>query len=213
MGTIRPRKREENTTAYCAQIRINRDGQPVYQETHTFDRKQAAQVWMKRREAELAVSVAIERMNRKTVSVKEMIDRYLDEYERVRPLGKTKRAILTAISKSWLGEVSDTALTSQKLVEHAQWRMGNGRGGVQAQTVGNDLSHLGAVLSVAKPAWGYDVAPHAMSNARIVLRKLGMVSKSNERTRRPAIDELEPPRVSRRPFCLSHATWADSVSC
>ncbi len=24
---------------------------------------------------------------------------------------------------------------------------------------------------------------------------------------------LEPPRVSRRPFCLSHATWADSVSC
>ncbi len=23
----------------------------------------------------------------------------------------------------------------------------------------------------------------------------------------------EPPRVSRRPFCLSHATWADSVSC
>ncbi|KPC44401.1 YD repeat-containing protein [Pseudomonas amygdali pv. morsprunorum] len=24
---------------------------------------------------------------------------------------------------------------------------------------------------------------------------------------------IEPPRVSRRPFCLSHATWADSVSC
>ncbi|MCQ3024375.1 hypothetical protein NLO85_28755, partial [Pseudomonas savastanoi] len=24
---------------------------------------------------------------------------------------------------------------------------------------------------------------------------------------------VEPPRVSRRPFCLSHATWADSVSC
>ncbi|WP_460384456.1 hypothetical protein [Pseudomonas amygdali] len=25
--------------------------------------------------------------------------------------------------------------------------------------------------------------------------------------------KIEPPRVSRRPFCLSHATWADSVSC
>ncbi|WP_205418283.1 hypothetical protein, partial [Pseudomonas savastanoi] len=24
--------------------------------------------------------------------------------------------------------------------------------------------------------------------------------------------DFEPPRVSRRPFCLSHATWADSVS-
>ncbi len=27
------------------------------------------------------------------------------------------------------------------------------------------------------------------------------------------IRAAEPPRVSRRPFCLSHATWADSVSC
>ncbi|KPW40769.1 Chorismate mutase family protein [Pseudomonas amygdali pv. mellea] len=115
MGTIRPRKRKENTTAYCAQIRINRDGQPVYQETHTFDRKQVAQAWVKRREAELAVPVAIERMNRNTVSVKQMIDRYLDEYEKVRPLGKTKRATLTAISESWLGEVADSASTSQKL--------------------------------------------------------------------------------------------------
>lgn len=78
---------------------------------------------MKRREAGLAVPAAIERMNRTTVSVKEMIDRYLDEYERVRHPGKTKRATLTAISKSWLGEVSDSALTSQKLVEYAQWRM------------------------------------------------------------------------------------------
>ncbi len=90
MGTIRPRKRKDNTTAYCAQIRINRDGQPVYQETQTFDRKQVAQAWMKRREAELAAPGAIERLNRKTVSVRQMIDRYLDEYERVRPLGKTK---------------------------------------------------------------------------------------------------------------------------
>ncbi|RMU90050.1 hypothetical protein ALP22_200040 [Pseudomonas coronafaciens pv. porri] len=38
--------------------------------------------------------------------------------------------------------------------------------------MGTDLSHLGAVLSVAKPAWGYDVAPHAIPDARIVLRKL-----------------------------------------
>ncbi len=28
-----------------------------------------------------------------------------------------------------------------------------------------------------------------------------------------SVPPTEPPRVSRRPFCLSHATWADSVSC
>ncbi|WP_122524654.1 site-specific integrase [Pseudomonas viridiflava] len=191
MGTIRPRKRKDNTTAYCAQIRINRDGQPVYQESQTFDRKQVAQAWIKRRESELAVPGAIERINRKSVSVKQMIDRYLDEYEKVRPLGKTKRATLKAIGDSWLGEVADSALTSQKLVEFAQWRMGKEGGSVQPQTVGNDLSHLGAVLSIARPAWGYDVTSHAMSDARIVLRKLGMVSKSKERARRPTKEELD----------------------
>lgn len=119
-----------------------------------------------------------------------MIEQCLDEYEKIRPLGKTKNATLKAIKDTWLGDLNDSALTSQKLVEFGQWRMGK-EGGVQAQTVGNDLSHLGAVLSVARPAWGYEVDPLAMPDARKVLRKLGTVSKSKERNRRPTLDELD----------------------
>lgn len=191
MGTITARKRKDNSTAYTAQIRINRDGKTVYQESQTFDRKQVAQAWIKRRETELAQPGAIERANRKGVTIKKMIEQYLDEYEKIRPLGKTKSATLSAIKETWLGELDDAALNSQKLVEYAQWRMSEEGGGVQAQTVGNDLSHLGAVLSVARPAWGYEVDSHAMSDARKVLRKLGMVSKSKERNRRPTLDELD----------------------
>ncbi|MCI3944938.1 chorismate mutase [Pseudomonas syringae] len=73
-ATIRPRKRDDST-AYCTQMRTNRDGQRVYQETQTFERKQVDQAWMERPEAELAVLGAIERMNRKTVNEKGMIDR------------------------------------------------------------------------------------------------------------------------------------------
>ncbi|CRM31251.1 site-specific integrase [Pseudomonas sp. 58 R 3] len=191
MGTITARKRKDNSTAYTAQIRINRDGKTVYQESQTFDRKQVAQAWIKRRETELAQPGAIERANRKGVTIKKMIEQYLDEYEKIRPLGKTKSATLSAIKDTWLGELEDSALNSQKLVEYAQWRMSEEGGGVQAQTVGNDLSHLGAVLSVARPAWGYEVDSHAMPDARKVLRKLGMVSKSKERNRRPTLDELD----------------------
>jgi integrase len=123
------------------------------------------------------------------VTIKKMIEQYLEEYEKIRPLGKTKNATLKAIKDTWLGELDDSALTSQKLVEFAQWRMGKEGGGVQAQTVGNDLSHLGAVLSVARPKWGYEVDPLAMPDA--LLRKLGMVSKSKERNRRPTLPELD----------------------
>ncbi|GAB3384124.1 tyrosine-type recombinase/integrase [Azotobacter armeniacus] len=191
MGTITARPRKGGGTGYTAQIRIKREGKVVYQENQTFDRKAAAQAWIKRRETELAVPGALERAGCKGATIKEMIDRYLDEYEKTRPLGKTKRATLRTIAETWLGEVVDQDLTSQLLVEYAQWRMEPAGGGIKPQTVSNDLAHLGAVLSVAKPAWAYEVDPHAMGDARTVLRKLGMVGRSSERDRRPVADELD----------------------
>lgn len=191
MATIRKRKRKDGTFGYTAQIRIMRDGQQVYQESQTFDRQQTAKAWATKREAELAAPGAIEKANRQGELLKDIIDRYLEEYERIRPLGKTKRQALKAIGDTWLGQVVDSDLTSQKLVEFAQWRMTREGGGVQAQTVGNDLAHLGAVLSVARPAWGYELDQHAVGDARKVLRKLGAVSKSKERSRRSTANELD----------------------
>lgn len=189
MGTITQRKRKDGSSGFTAQIRITKEGKVVYQESQTFDRKATAQAWIRKREAELYEPGAVEKANRKGVTVKQMIDRYLVEYEKLRPLGKTKRATLKAIGESWLGEVEDQQLTSQKLVDYAMDRIE--KDGIQPQTVGNDLAHLGAVLSVARPAWGYEVDPLAMPDARRVLKKLGAVTKSVERNRRPTLDELE----------------------
>lgn len=189
MGSITVRKRKDGSVAYNAQIRIMQKGVTVYQESQTFDRKATAQAWIKRVESEMSVPGAIEKSKRSGVTVREMIDLYLLEYEKFRPLGKTKRATLTAMGKTWLGEVEDKDITSQKLVEYANWRME--QDGIQAQTVGNDLAHFGAVLSVARPAWGYDIDPMAMPDARRVLRKMGAVTRSRERTRRPTLSELD----------------------
>ena len=189
MGTITQRKRKDGSSGFTAQIRITKEGKVVYQESQTFDRKATAQAWIRKREAELYEPGAVEKANRKGVTVKQMIEKYLAEYEKLRPLGKTKRATLKAIGESWLGEVEDQQLTSQKLVDYAMDRIE--KDGIQPQTVGNDLAHLGAVLSVARPAWGYEVDPLAMPDARRVLKKLGAVTKSVERNRRPTRDELE----------------------
>ncbi|QVM98368.1 tyrosine-type recombinase/integrase [Pseudomonas sp. B21-012] len=191
MATIRARKKADGTVSYTVQIRLKNKGVLVYQECQTFARKQAAQAWAKRRETELAEPGAIERANRKGHTVREMIDRYLVEGAKVRPLGKTKKATLLAIAASHFGEVVDSAINSQILVDYALWRMSPEGGAVQPQTAGNDLAHLGSVLSVARPAWGYEVEPHAMSDARTVLKKLGYNMKSRERDRRPAMVELD----------------------
>jgi hypothetical protein len=53
MGTIQTRRRKDGTAGYTASIRIKQKGLVIHSETETFDRKQHAQEWMRRREAEL----------------------------------------------------------------------------------------------------------------------------------------------------------------
>lgn len=103
IATIRARKRTDGSISYTAQTRFSRDGLQVYQESQTFVRKQATQAWVRKREAELDQPGAIERANRQGTTVKEMIDRYMDEMEQARSLGET----LKAISESYLGKVND----------------------------------------------------------------------------------------------------------
>lgn len=191
MGTIVVRKRKSGDPAYMARIRIKKDGAVVYTENQTFDRRAAAVAWIKKRETELAVPGAIERSQRTGVSVRDMIARYFLEYDANMRMGRTKRFTLNALASSWLGDVLDSELSSQTIIEYANWRRAPAGGGVQGQTVANDLSHLSAVLSIARPAWGYDIDPAAMPDALRVLTKVGAVNKSRERARRPTLDELD----------------------
>ena len=191
MATIRARKEADGTVNYTVQIRLKKKGVIVYQEAQTFARKQAAEAWAKRRETELAVPGAIERASRKGHTVKDMIERYLVEAEKARPLGETKRRTLNAIKKSYLGEKVDSDLTQQVLVDYALWRMSPEGGGIKPQTAGNDLAHLGSVLSLARAAWGYEIDAQALPDARLVLKKFGYNLKSRERDRRPSLDEID----------------------
>ncbi|QXI30481.1 site-specific integrase [Pseudomonas vanderleydeniana] len=190
MATIRARKKADGTVSYTVQIRLKKKGVIVYTEAQTFARKQAAQAWAKRRETELAEPGAIERASRTGHTVKQMINSYLVEAEKARPLGETKRRTLNAIKNSYLGELVDSNITQQVLVDYALWRMGPEGGSVKPQTAGNDMAHLGSVLSLARAAWGYEIDPQAMPDARLVLKRLGYNMKSRERDRRPTLDEL-----------------------
>lgn len=63
--------------------------------------------------------------------------------------------------------------------------------GVQPQTAGNYLSHIAAVYQLAGPAWGYQLEPQVIDDARKVCKSLGLTSRSNQRERRPTLAELD----------------------
>lgn len=89
----------------------------VYQEAQTFARKQAAQAWAKRRETELAEHGAIERANRGGHAIKDMIDRYLVEAEKARPLGKTKRQTRLVLLSGASGSIRRCEISQVLVIE------------------------------------------------------------------------------------------------
>lgn len=181
MGTILKRKRKDGTVGYTAQIRLKRGGKLIYTETETFDREQAANAWLKKRETELAKPGALDKPNDPTLA--DVIDTY--NADKLRPHGKTKDQVLRSIKAADIGAMRCSQVTSQVLVQFAQSIK------AQPQTVGNYMSHLAAVFAVARPAWGYPLDKQAMDDARVVLKKLGLTAKSKERTRRPTLAELD----------------------
>lgn len=180
MGQILARKRNDGSTGYTANIRIKRQGVVVFSETQTFDREQAAKSWLKKRETELAKPGALEKPKDPTLG--EVIDQY--NLEKMRQHGKTKTQVLRTIKASNIGQMRCSEIDSPAIVAYAKTIKAT------PQTVGNYMSHLASLFVVARPAWGYPLNAQAMEDARVVLHKLGLVSKSKQRDRRPTLEEL-----------------------
>src|SRR5690242_21956152 len=108
MGTITPRENKDGSTSYKAQVRVRKAGKVLHQETKTFERRQAAQIWIKQREAALSHADGLKAALQENPPVKEMIKRYIAELGK--PLDRTKRMILNQISGSTLGEVKAAQL-------------------------------------------------------------------------------------------------------
>jgi len=199
MGTIVARKRKDGSTGYTAQIVIKRGGKIVHRESQTFDRKQAATIWLGKREAQLKEPGGVEQAQRPKATLADVIDRYIREDNR--GIGRTKEQVLKAIKAGSLGETDIAQLTSADVVAYAR-DLAQGR---KPQTVANYLSHLQAVLTLARPAWGYDVSPEVMRDAFNSARRLGYTGKSEKRETRPTLDELDAfmrhflDRETRRP--------------
>lgn len=173
--------------AYMAQIMIMRDRKIAHRESKTFDRKQAASAWIKKREAELSKPNAIlgTKQTERNPTLAQAIDRYLTESRRA--MGRTKAQVLATIKTHDIADQKCDEIRSQDIVEFANTMAAK----VQPSTVSNYLSHLGAVFAIARPAWGYPLNEQVMNDAFKVTGRLGLSGKSKARDRRPTLEELD----------------------
>jgi integrase len=183
MGTIIERTRKDGSKAFTAQIVIKKGGAIVHREAQTFDRKQAANAWIVKREAELKKPGGLERKEDPPLSA--VIERYITESKNL-VLG-TKAQVLRTIKNSDLGELKCSDITSRTLVSFAKELTQT----VEPQTCANYFSHLSNIFTVARPAWGYPLSRQEFDDTVTVLKKLGLIRKGAERNRRPTLDELD----------------------
>lgn len=190
MGTIRERARKDGSIAYLAQIVIKSKGKPTYREAETFNRRAEAVAYLKNRERELKQPGGVDRARTRGLTVADAIDRYVKES--LKDIGRTKAQVLETIKKHDIGSLEAGDVRSEDIVRFARGLAKT----VKPQTVMNYMSHLSAVFRLAKPAWGIPLDYEAMKSAMTVTSQLGLTSKSDKRTRRPTLAELDKLMVA-----------------
>ena len=186
MGSITERPRKDGSTAYLAQVKVKRGGKVIFRVSETFDRRQSALAWISKIEQQTKTDegIAILKTKKSVATLGDAIDRYVREYGP--SIGKTKQQVLRSLKAYDIADKQCDAITSSDIYNLAQ-DLSRGR---QPQTVGNYLSHLGAIFAIARAAWGVPLDPDAMKDAAIVSKRMGYTAKSSKRERRPTLGEL-----------------------
>ena len=81
MGTIIERRRKDGTLTYFAQI-MRRNGGKMHRESKTFERRQAARIWIEKREKELDAPGGLDAARVGDPNLAEAIERYIVESKR-----------------------------------------------------------------------------------------------------------------------------------
>jgi integrase len=170
--TIIPRQRADGTTGYTVQIQRKRNGKVVLNLVQTFDRLAAAEAWENKEKADLAAPGGLERAVKaakrpRGATLGDAIDRTLTG--RVKEVGKTTKGNLRIARRHAIAAALCDEVESNHIVELAQDLLAEDR---EPVTVGNILSSLGKVFSLARPALGFPLDPQAMPDALAVCREL-----------------------------------------
>ena len=90
-----------------------------------------------------------------------------------------------------IATIRTNELKVSDLIEHCTNRRD---AGTSPSTIYHDIAYLRSVMKEANPVWNIDTNHHIFEDAVPVLTKMGLVGKSQKRTRRPTGDELEQLR-------------------
>ncbi len=192
----KPRINKDGSVSVTAEIRIKQGGKIVWRESETFRKKsekeavRVAERWAGNRETQLAQPGEVDRLVSPKVedsqTVSDLIDRYIEEVYPLRPWGVSKSNTLKLIQQSEFGSLIASKVVAFDIIRHCrEWAAGS-----SPQTANQHYIYIRGVFSVAEEVLGTFVSYPEVEKAQRTMSKLGIVSKSIQRERRPTIKEM-----------------------
>ncbi len=167
-------------------VQVRRKGQYA---SKTFIRKADAQAWAIEAERRTDQGFVIEApVITGFNTFGQLIDLHIvDMLEVGKPLGRSKDFALRTLKKH-LGGTKVSQLNRQIIIDFGRLRAKEGAG---PATLSADISYIHTIISHAAAIHGVKISTEAVDLARIALRRLGLIGRSNERDRRPTQHEVD----------------------
>lgn len=186
MATIRKRTSAKGVVSYYVEVRIHAGREVIGRKSATFASHKEARAWASRTEVELSQPDALP--DRPAITVQGLIRDYLTAMEKIQKMGRTRRETLTKLSKLPFFAFPAAELTTKHLTDYCTQRRLER---VSPSTVMSDMVLLRGPFRDAKTVLGLNLDDRVFAEVMPTLRRLGLVTPSGVRNRRPEAAELD----------------------
>ena len=184
--TVEKRAKANGDFSYRCTVRVKKNGVIIHRESQTFSKKDLARTWGKLRSDTLELEGVIKKD--KVVTLGELLDLFINDKDLWDKTGRTKRYVVNMLRDCEIANVMSNELKSSDLIAHCRLRRDAGAG---PSTIYHDVAYLRSVMKIAKTVFDIEANYKIFEEAVPVLIQMGLVGKSQKRTRRPTDDELQ----------------------
>ena len=205
--SIENRKKADGTIRYRCTVRVGGGKDVAHRESKTFSKKSHARAWGGKRVSELEADGGA-LVHQRIPSIGKLIQMYLDDARLGGKSGRTKIFTLKMLMDCDLAKIKAHELRQHHIIQYCKDRSAAGAG---ASTVSADISFLRSVYKVARPVFGLNVDDSEIALVLPVLHNMGLIGKSQRRSRRPTKEEInllleglkkrEQSPINEIPFC------------
>ncbi|WP_416777565.1 tyrosine-type recombinase/integrase [Xenorhabdus budapestensis] len=186
--SIEKRPRADGTTRYRCTVGVKSGGKYIYRENRTFGKQSHAKTWGAMRVAELEQNGVPTQNDTEELTVGELLYKYINDPNLGMKTGRTKKYVLNMLLDSDLAKLTLSELSVSHIIEYCKQRRSTG---ITPSTINHDVSYLTSVLKSAKPIYNIDYVSNPAYEARPLLIQMGLIGKSQRRSRRPVQDEID----------------------